>query len=492
MSTQGINITVQDGGLGQTPPGQGNVLAVIGVASGTGQEYKPIATSNAAAIQSNNGNGPATQCAALIISESGNPVIFDQAVTAVAGTNSAVKATVPGGGTSTVTLTGAPIDTLYGLVSVLIGGTVGTTGMQIGVSLDAGRSTLYTVNLGTATSYAIPGTGITVNFGAGTLVAGDSYSWVSTEPKWNQAGVASAIQALYGFPVTFEDIIVVGDAAGADATTFDTYVTNLFNKRKYTTILGNARDAVWGGTSTETEFAWITALESDFANVSTIQVGISAGHYNVISPIDESQYRRPLSWLLAARDAQVAIQVDLGRVSDGALAPLVLPSKSDGFIYHDESVNPGLDAARFMAAWSLTGLPGLYNKNPNLMAPPGSDFNWLQHRHVMMAAATLAYAYFVQKLSGSVRVDAKTGFILEVDRQRLQQGMNSSLATNLTNQGAVSSAVCTVSPNDNILSTSTLSVTISVIPLGYIKAINIVILFVNPAIAAVNVSAGGS
>ncbi len=58
-----------------------------------------------------------------------------------AGSNTAVTALVPGGSTSVVTLTGTPNDTYYGVVTVLTGGTIGTAGIQIGVSLDAANVT---------------------------------------------------------------------------------------------------------------------------------------------------------------------------------------------------------------------------------------------------------------------------------------------------------------------------------------------------------------
>jgi hypothetical protein len=490
-----VALKVQDGGLGQATGGGPNLLAIIGCSS-SGPANVPIVTANPADIITQNGYGPGPQCAAFVIDESGNPAIFVKATTVSAGSNTAVTALVPGGSTSVVTLTGTPIDTYYGVVTVLTGGTIGTAGIQIGVSLDAARSQYQIVNLGTATTYAIPNTGLTLNFGAGTMVLGDTYRWLSTEPKWNDAGIASAIQSLYGLPFgqTFLDIIVVGDAAGADTVAFDTYMTQLFNKRRFSRLLCAARDASWGGASTESENTWIAAIEADHVNDSSLRVGVTAGHYNFISPIDEVQYRRPLLFGAAARDASVAIQVDLGRVKDGALAGLIIPttptlpgasagpSTPDGFIYHDESVNPGLDAARFMAAMTFVGLPGYYIANSNLMAPPGSDFNWLQHAHVIDAASLITYLFMTQQLSDSVRVDKTTGHILEVDAQQLEGQLNAQLLNGLTNPGAVTSATVSVSRTDNILATSTITAIVSVIPLGYIKAVNVTLRFLNPAI----------
>ena len=495
MSAQGVNLTVADNGLGQTPPGAGNEMVVIGCTS-SGTANVPVTSTNPNDFITNNGYGPAVQAAAFIAARTGNPVCLVKAATVTNGSNTAVTKT--GSGTSVMTLTGNPVDTFYGLVTVTTAGTIGTSGITFTVSLDAGRSIYQTVSLGTATTYVVPNTGLTLNFAAGTMVLGNTYAWVSTEPLWNDAGISSAMQALWTLPSTFLDILITGDATGADISAFDGYMTTLFNKRRYSRMLTNARDAVWGGTSTETETTWIAAIEADHANDSTVRVGVSGGHYNLISPIDQVQYRRPLSWSAAQRDSAVAIQVDLGRVADGALPQLVIPTKTsgwpfgtpnansaDGFNYHDESVTPGLDAARFLTAWSLTGLPGFFIKNPNLMAPPGSDFNWLQHGHVIDVACAVWYLFAVKLLSSAVRVNKTTGFILEQDAQAIEMSGTATLRNALLAPGAVSDVFATVSRTDNILATSTITTTVSVIPLGYVKSINTQITFVNPATQAV-------
>jgi len=490
---QGVNFNVQDNGLGAAVPGGGNVMVVVGVSS-AGAPNVPTQSQNPATFITAYGVGPGPQLAANIASNTGNPVIFIKAQTASAGTNTTVQSSVPGGSTSAVTLTGTPFDTYYGKVSVLTGGTIGASGIVLAISLDATRTTLVTVQLGTATTYAIPNTGLTLNFAAGTLVAGDTFGWISTEPLWSDAGLQSALQSLMTVALAFEDIMIPGGstaasgagcagAVPADVTAIDGYATTLFNNRRYTRILLQARDAVWGGTSTETEITWLNYLETAFVNASSLRVGVCGGHYNFISAVDQSQYRRSLLWGAAQRDSAVAIQVDLGRVSDGALAEMVLPVSPDGYIYHDESANPGLDASRFLSAWSIISLPGLYIKNPNLMAPPGSDFTLLQHGHVIDAACLAAYVYFVKRLSSAVRVNSTTGFILAQDATTLQQGALASIQTALGN--AVSAVNVIVSTTDNILSTNTITVTVQITPLAYLKTITVTITFVNPVLQPV-------
>lgn len=492
MATQGVNFTVLDNGIGLSPAGNGNTTAVIGVSS-TGTAYQPLQSPNPGSFVTTFGYGPGPQLAAKVANDNGNTVIFVKAPTATPGVNTSVTATrvtTPSTSTSVVTLTGTPLDSFYGLITVLsvpgvVAGTVGVTGIVLGLSLDAGRTTYATINLLTTSSYVVPNTGLTVNFGAGTLNVGDTFSWVSTEPMWSDAGVTSALQSLLSITTQPVDIFVPGISASGDVASFQSTIsTTLFNKKRFVRLLCAARDALWGGTSTETEQTWITSIATDFSTTVADRVGVTGGHYNFISPVDQTQYRRPLLWGAASRDAGVAIQVDIGEVDKGNI-PLVLPATPDGFIYHDENVLAGLDAARFISMWSLAGLPGLYIMNPNLMSAPGSDFKWLQYGHVVDAACVIAYQYFVQRLSSPVRVDSTTGFILPTDANTLETGCNRRLLNGLTNASAVSSAIATINRAENILSLQRIDVTIAIVPLAYLKSINVTITFTNPALVVV-------
>lgn len=495
MTIPNVNLHVLDGGLGASVPGAGGTMVVIGVTS-TGTAYQPISSTQPPDFVTNNGYGPAVELAAFIANATGNDMILIKAPTATPGTNTGVTTARAASSTCVVTVSGTPLDSYYVRVDVTVGGTIGAAGILATVSLDNGRTTYVTINLGTAVTYVIPNTGLTLNFAAGTLDAGDRFSFVSTEPLWSSAGVVSAIQALYGMVTPFQDILIVGGstasgstggpgATAGDITTIDTAMTALFNKKQFHRALMNMRDADYGGSSTESEAAWMTSLEAAVVSTETLRTGATAGHYNCISAISQSQLRRPLLFQVGSRDSAFAIQVDLARVSDGSLAstPNSPPLTADGFIYHDEAQNPGLDAARLTTARRFPGRPGWYITNPNMLAKPGSDFSLLQMGHVMDAATNVAWNYFLEKLSDSVRVDSTSGKILEVDAQALEMGCNAQLKNVLIDPGAVSNAVTVVNRTTNILSVKTLYATLKVTPLGYLKSIDVSLSFTNPALA---------
>ena len=518
MTAQGVTLYVQDGGLGQSTPGLGNVEVVIGCYSAGGVDFAPIQTAKPSAITSDAGYGPGPEMACNIIAATGNPVLFIPIPAASVGSSTGVIPGTANTSSSVMTITGTPQDTYYGEVTVTTACTIGTSAGQVTVSLDAGRTTFYTVNIpsGYVAGTAIPvtsngvTTGLSIAFAAGALVLGDVFFWLSTEPLWSDAAVASAIAILQTWNQSNpEDVIVVGGSArrnghgtagctNADVTAFDGYMTSLFNKARYNRLLCAAGDASWGGASTESEAQWMSSLALAHASDSSGRVGVTAGHYNCVSAISQTQFRRPLLWFAAARDSAVAIQVDLGRVKDGPLGNLVLPSKPDTgfanslkpFIYHDETANPGLDAARFMAAWTIARRPGVFVMNPNLMAPPGSDFNWLQHGHVIDAACLIVYDFFVNELSDNMLVypaeNSNAGQLLQTVSGDLIGRCNSALYTGLVAPGAASDAQVTIPPNQNLLSTATLNVNVAITPPGYLKAIAITLQFVNPAVVQVS------
>jgi len=83
-----------------------------------------------------------------------------------------------------------------GILNVVTGGTIGTTGIILEYSCDGGRN-YKTLKLGTASTYTIPYFGLVISFAAGDLTAGDTVlTWHSTAPKPLAADIALAKTSL--------------------------------------------------------------------------------------------------------------------------------------------------------------------------------------------------------------------------------------------------------------------------------------------------------
>jgi hypothetical protein len=481
-----VNITVADNGASAAlvvplP----NVQVVIGCAVG-GSTNVPIATTNPATLVNQFTGGPLVEAAGMVC-QAGNVAIAIAVPIVTKGSTTSVVATTPGGGTSVVTVTldgtNGAWDSYYVKTKVVTSGTIGTSA-AIQISLDAGRNYGPIIALGTATTYLIPNTGITLNFGVGTLVAGDSYQFSTTGPAWNDAGIQGALNALAASSYAISgwgSLHIVGLTAAGDVTNFQTYLTTLANEFIFTRALTECRDALaptaWGG-SGESESTWMTSIENAFSASSARRVLVGAGYYNMPSPFPNAaggtpSYRRPLTWAQAVRRTQIPLQRRAGRVKDGALANITINPASDpgdGFIYHDERINPGLNSGRLMAAQTYAKQQGFFVTQENLMSPNGSQFLELVLGNVVDVACDIGYATGVEELSDDLRLQAN-GTLYPTDALQLQTTINNALAAGMTNVAMVSSATATVDQSANVASTGNVPVTINVAPRGYVNTV---------------------
>lgn len=422
------------------------------------------------------------------------------------GTAKAVQGTVPGGSTSTITTTldstNGCYDDYFVRVLCTTGGTRGTAGIFFQVSLDAGRTYGPAIALGTNTTYIIPKTGIQINFGAGTLVAGDYWSFQTIAPAGNTSGWSSALTALQNSQYALNGwggMHLVDVCSGANATTLQSYLGGspdgtggLASQYTWTNLIVEVRDAgapaAWGG-SGETEAAWMTSIEADYAATSAMRVCANAGAYNTPSAYANPAagtplYRRNLAWSLDPREAVIPPQRHAGRVSDGALANIVVSPAyaNDGFVYHDERITPGLTPARFCTAKSRVGKQGFFIDQPNMMAPSGSIYTALYLRQVMDIGCFIAFQSAENEIDQDVRLNPN-GTLYNPDRLAIQSTILTAINANMTNVGMLSPGSTVAIDPTAVVTSGTVPITISLQRLGYVLNETINIGFASPTAA---------
>lgn len=487
MSIPSVNIVIADNGANAAinlP--QSSVQVKIGPALSGSPINVPVATTNPATLVTNFLGGQLVEAAGLVCAAGGTVIAVGIPITAV-GTATAVVATTPGSSTSVVTKTldgtNGAWDTYYVRVKCVTSGTIGTSaGIQI--SLDAGRNYGAIISLGTAVTYAIPSTGITLSFAAGTVVSGDYWSFSTTAPAGSDSGVQAALVALGASQYALAgwgSMHIIGVTASGDVTNYQSYLNTLANQFIFTRAITDARDAAppaaWGG-SAETETAWISSLGTAFSASSAKRISVSAGFYNTPSPYPNvaagtPAYRRPLGWSDSVRRTQVPPQRRGGRVKDGSLSNITVnpvTDPADGFIYHDERANPGLDAARFMTAITWPQKQGFYICHENLMSPVGSQFTELVLGNVIDVACDIGYATGVNEISDDLRLTS-TGTLVATDAIGLQNKIDAALKAGMTDAAMVSDAYSAVDQAANVFLTNNIPITISIVPRGYVNAI---------------------
>lgn len=490
--TNNVEIEVLDGAGSVVSVAQSKVQALIGVASGGTAALQQVCSSTQpSTIAALHGRGPLPEAAGLI-ALAGGVALTVQIPIVTPGEMNPGGVIHAGTGSSTVTTTldgtvGA-YDDYFVEVVVRTGGNVSTAGCVIAFSLDAERNFSPNIPLGTANSYIIPGTGITLNFGVGTLVAGDTYRFSTRAPLGSAAGLTAAIDALRAsaYAGKWGSIQLVASLAGFSSSDMAQVQTELDNSAAdfevYTRALSASRDAFgpsqWGG-SGETEATWMTAIQTSTSAQQTKRIEMGAGAYNIPSPYSvlgvSFVYRRQSNWAVAARVVTIPTQRMASRVRDGQLANIVVdPSKDpgDGFIYHDERITPGLTGARFAALRTRVGKGlGFYLDLPNLMSPVGSQFQFFPQGSVIDVACSITYQTAVDEIDNDVILQAN-GTLTQGEVRRIQGAIQKALDDNMTSVAMCSSISVVVDPAQNVRSTGKVKITVTVNGVGYVLEID--------------------
>lgn len=484
MTAPRLTLTVVDGGLG-TAANTDRLVACFGVSS-AGEAGTLAFFTDPATLVAEYGYGPGPSLAAHVIRTSGQGVIFGKASEDVGSSASGVAHEGTGASTLTPSLasgSGQYHDSYDVLVTIATGGTAGTTICRATVSLDGGLTTLGTFAIPTATrAIALPTCNLKMTFSAATLVAGDTYAFTTTAPRstatdTTPGSIVDLIGKLQAYAAThfgtYPSVIADADYRDAAAVAaIQSACESAAAGYEYARAVTSARPWDQGA---ETQTSWAADLADDFVSTDALRVVVGAGLARVYDSLSGAYLWRTLAFPIAHRAASTKAHIDAAWVALGSCPGVQA-------IDHDERLAPGLDSARFATMTSLVGQSGYFVANARLMAPPTSDYQFLQYGRVMDKICRTTYGYFLQTLSQAVRLNPSTGTILEADAQQLEQGCNGRLKAQVISDGNVSSAVCTVSRTDNLaIPDAPFHAQVAAVPLGYLKQIQVDLFFVNPA-----------
>lgn len=480
MTIGGVDETILDGQLGTVAIIQGRHAIVVGCSSaGTANTCKNYPGNAVAALTTDYGTGPGPQMTSRLLAK-GFSAAFCKAAQTTAGASSAV--TTVATGTSVVTVTVATArDTFRVKLRVIRGCTIGVAGGVIQTSLDNGETWAAPVSLGTANTYAVPNTGTTVGFAAGTLVAGDYFTYTTTEPKWGASDLAAALVAAIGSGISWDFIQVTGSCSATEAATVKTKLDGLELSKKYTAAMV---ETVRAGATTDA--TWQAALIADWATFTSKRMLVGAGEARTFSPIDQSIYLRPATWQACERAVAVdPAKYELGRVKDdgfgGPLDCSIFDSTGNA-VCHNEFVQPGLandpdnpPAIAALGFMTLRTLPekgtSVYITEATMFSPIGSDFSTFRLRRDMDIACAVTDSILTDELQDTPPMNPD-GTIEEEYAVSVEEALKSALDEELVETGRVSRVRAILHRDDNLLSTKRENVDIRIQPRGEVKWIS--------------------
>lgn len=457
MALPDVNVNIQDGALGVLLPSNDGVSLKVGVAtSGTVNTIYNLTTLKQ--VKDTFGSGPLAEALATHIFLSGKPVYAVRVNASVAGTIGAItksRALSP-----TITAAGTVLDAFEVVVQVLAAGDLGAATFKY--ALDGGDNYSAETVIPSGGTFVLPVTGVTLTFPAGSYAVGDTYTFTTVAPAYTMSDLNAAIDVVLADSREWGFMHVVGAASSTIFAGVATRLAEATNVFRYAfAVLEAAND---------TDANLITA----YGNSADVRIGVVAGYVEQLSPLTGRSHKRSAAWAYCGRLAAIPPQEDPGRVLSGSLAGITA-------LYRNEFATPGLDPARFTTLRTIIGRTGYWVSNGRMMATEGSDYDLVQNRRVMDKACRIARNAALQFLNDNVAVDPVTGYILEQEAQAIEAYINAQMVAGLVSPGNVSATQVIVKRDNNMLADRTLYVSIRVLPVAYLKFIEIDIGFRNPA-----------
>ncbi len=474
-----------------TPSAQG-VLAIIapcGNSVGTNPlvANQPASFTRPNLLQAAGGEGPLVEWGAYDMNTAKLPVLAIKPSTSVAGAYGSVTKT--GTGTFTPTAGSAALlaDDYQYLFEVQVGGALGTPGVTYVESLDGGASFSAPKALGSALaiSPAVPvsgvDTGIRITLGTSsqTLVAGDQFTVNTTGPRMSAGDLVAALEALRVSAQKWDLLLVHGETSASAVSVLDTWLSAREGDGNFRTALVNTRHKNLPVPSAESEATFAAAMAALALKGTSIRVlaGSDAGY--LVSPISGVTKIQPVSLGVAARAESQALGIDPAEVDLGPIPGFQIKDNNLNPLWHDEALYPGLDALGLTTFRTFTDLDGAYVTNANLLSANGSDYVYLQHARTMNAALQVAFGMLRNFLSSGVQVNLQTGFILEPQAAKWESMVLKAIKKIIT--GQVSGVSFTIARDDDLSGNgpATLTCTLEVLSLKYVKTFNVTAEFVN-------------
>lgn len=375
-----------------------------------------------------------------------------------------------------VTVTGTPTP---GIIQSIISSveSSGSTGMKIKFSTDGGVSYSNPVTVGASgASYAMSGSGLTLNFASGTYPVGHLTSFTAYGACPSVADFAEQTAPLllddnFAPPLAVTVAQDCLDAASGSlmAVAIDTFITNCRKVEINTSAPGIPTGGADGDAA-----ATVAAYVAQCAGGNGVLPVAERARTLLAAPLAQrANPRVPFAYPVFARSCNVLPPTNPARVADGGLSTIsdvTFDERIDGTTYSDARIGAPRTFARGGGAVYL-------NQGFNHGAETDS-YQYIMWARVKDVAIDAEAPVLQSLINASVRCNKTGGTILEVDARRIENRLNAALKSALLDKinaegtkGWVSAVQVSVDRTTNVLTTSTLTVTTMIIPLANVKNI---------------------
>jgi hypothetical protein len=464
MALGGTDITPLDGSLGGSVDLAENTHALIGVASGGATT--PLIFSRADDVVAEYGEGPLVVAALQALARLRTVICLR--VVPAASPSFGTQVDSLAGGTGTVAIAGAPVDTYDVRVQLTKSGAAGVA--EYIYSLDGGVTWSAAGTFATGVAEALEESGVTVTFtDAGSapeasFVLGATSTRLANAAVPTTAELATAFDLLVATALQFAAIHITGASAAAAWVAMDAKaetVAAALEQHRYLYIMMET------GIPSGAYATWVTARAAETASVGLLRTFVVGGFARFSDTRTGRQPARNIAGAVMARDMSNPVHRSAGRTLDGGLrgATALYP---EGAMAGAEA----LQNARLIIARTYPGLAGFYCGKPVALSPVGSDYTRVAHRRVMDKACRLVDQVAVRLVESEL--DASSAALIAF-RSALNAPVQEMVAAGEVTDGRV-----VVDLSQDVLGTEVVEATVELVPKAYAGTIRVGIRFTNP------------
>lgn len=461
-----------------------NSTCLFGISS-SGTAATPTNVGSIQALTSTFGQGPLVDAAALYLQITNQPVYVCRVTQSTAGAMGSVTTTRIGTSTGTVVNNSSvPLNAFSVIIVITTTGTVAATSFQYKYSTDGGNN--YSAITQGAGAVTLGTTGIILtladNAGPTCFEAGDIFSFTTTAAAYNTSNLTTAINALIASPnISVRRGHCVGTNGASFHATLISLATTAFNAYKYLRFIEESDDL---GAGPESVTAWQAGVNTDFLTQSN-RTCVIAGYQQTLLQTQQDgvnqQRNVPIAWSVGPVIAAGDVSQDPGRAPSiqGPLPDTAVdstyPIRQDGRLY------TGFEGMGITYGQSYVGLQGLYCAGGFTRIANSTDVYYrLARCQVLDLACEITYSAMLAYPNVALTANAN-GTISESAAQAIEQDLNNKLSAALVNVSpqrvspTPSGSYAVVDRSNNIVTTSQLRVTITLIPLGYVSSVSVTI-----------------
>lgn len=180
--------------------------------------------------------------------------------------------------------------------------------------------------------------------------------------------------------------------------------------------------------------------------------------------------------IFAGKVAAASVQRNIGRVADGALYPTLMYIGNKTIDESEDDIATIYDKG-YISPRTYVGRTGYYFSDDSMACDPTDDYAHLTARRTIDKAARIAYDTLLDYMLTEIELN-EDGTMQQSVLKSWQSEVENAIDAQMTARGELSATdgagcSCFIDPDQNVLSTSTVNMTLRVRPYGYARTINV-------------------